>query len=375
MIDFVLLGNSTRLALPVLQAMHSAGNFRCALVGSPQTAALKWSHLCSQHAVIEFTQDDAAVRVLNRMAQQNPQAILIPFDCEAIRLVNRVEGRLGIKSIPVPNLATLNMFDDKWTFAQFCLANDLPVPKTRFVGSKSNLDFSVIEAELGLPFIVKPINESGSYGVLVVHSREELEQKILNNEAYQCRPLIAQKFIKGADMCINLLAVGGQLRAVSVHKSGTTFIEFVPHVELEAIAEKICFASGYNGVMNLDVRLETHTGRVFLIESNPRFWATLASTVACGLNFAAESVKRTEPTDVPRRLSAGRFYARHPLLKPSSWWRLVSDPTESGRMLRARAFDLYGLGELVRHLLAMIGKNWQRVMVRKCSATSAGTQS
>ena len=364
MIDFVLLGNSRRIALPVLQALHSAGNTRCALVGSLQTAALRWSFLCRQHAVINFTQDEAAVRIINHMAQQNPQAILIPFDCEAIRLVNRVQGRLDIPSIPVPTLATLNMFDDKWTFYRFCLANALPVPKTYFVGPKSDLNFDKIESELGSPFIIKPTNESGSSGVQLVHSQNELEMKIVKNAAYQFTPLIAQRFIEGIDMDINLLAVAGQLRAVSIHKPGKSFIDFMPHPQLEDIANKICTASHYNGVMNVDVRLDTKTGNVFLIESNPRFWATLASTVACGLNFADESLKRSEPTGLPRRLISGRFYSRHPLLKPSSWGRLVFDRTEKGRLLRARTFDLYSLGELILDLPAMLMRGWRRVRVR-----------
>lgn len=372
MVDFILLGNSTRIALPVLQALHSMGSTRCALVGSQQTQALRWSHLCHQHAVIDFTQDDAAVRVIMQMAQQHPQAMLVPFDCEAIRLVNRVKGRLAIQSIPVPRLETLNMFDDKWAFHQFCLANALPVPKTCWVGPKSNLDFNAITAELGLPFIIKPTNESGASGVQVVHSREALEQHIVQNAAYVYSPLIAQQYIEGIDMDINLLSVNGQLRAVSVHRPAKSFIDFMHHPELEEIGEKICRFSQYSGLMNADVRLETHTGHFYLIESNPRFWATLASTVDCGLNFAAESVRRSEPSVVPRRLTSGRFYARHPLLMPSSWWRLVSDRTERGRLLRARAFDVFVLGELLRDLPAMLSRAWQRLKTRK--RASAGAQ-
>ena len=365
MVDFILLGNSTRIALPVLQALHSTGNARCALVGSLQTKGLRWSHLCRQHAVIDFSQDDAAVRVIAQMAQQHPQALLVPFDCEAIRLVNRVQDRLTIPSIPVPRLATLNMFDDKWAFYQFCLANALPVPKTCWVGPKSNLDFNALTAELGLPFIIKPTNESGASGVQVVHSRQELAQNIVQNTAYTYSPLIAQQYIEGIDMDINLLSVNGQLRAVSVHRPGTSFIDFMHHPELEDIGEKICRYSQYSGLMNADVRLEALTGQVFLIESNPRFWATLASTVDCGLNFAAESVRRSAPTVVPRRLRSGRFYVRHPLFMPSSWWRLVFDRSERGRLLRARALDVFVLGELLQNIPAMLSRAWQRLKTRQ----------
>ncbi len=365
MAEVILLGNSARIALPVLQALHCAGYTRCAVLGGADTWGLRWSQLCHQYLRIDLRQDDAVVQVINRMAQHNPQAILLPFDCEAIRLVNRVQGRLELKSMPVPDLSTLNLFDDKWAFYQFCVAHDLPVPKTRFVGPKSNLVFNALQADLGLPFIVKPTNESGSHGVQVVHSRAELEQKILNNACYQFKPLIAQTYIEGIDMDINLFGVAGQLQAVSVHRPGQSFIDFVPHPKLEEIAEKICRFSHYNGVMNADVRLDKNTGDVFLIESNPRFWATLASTVDCGLNFAAECLKPTEPCLVPLRLTSGRSYTRHPILRPSSWWQLISDRTERGRLLRAKAFDLYSLGQLMMDVPAILKRAVKRVCSRK----------
>ena len=204
--------------------------------------------------------------------------------------------------------------------------------------------------------------------------REELLQKIVNNAAYDYAPLIAQQYIDGIDMDINLCSVAGQLRAVSIHRPGKFFIDFMPHPKLEEIAEKICRMSHYNGLMNADVRLDTKTGDVFLIESNPRFWATLASTVDCGLNFASESIKLSDATVLPRRLTSGRFYARHPLLMPSSWWRLVSDRTERGRLLRARAFDLYGLGLLVREIPAKLSRIWRRLTARKSTNVSTQVQ-
>lgn len=71
-------------------------------------------------------------------------------------------------------------------------------------------------------------------------------------------------------MDINLFSVAGQLRAVSIHRLGKSFIDFQSHSQLEDMADKICRASHYNGLMNVDVRLDAHTGDIFLIESNPR---------------------------------------------------------------------------------------------------------
>ena len=351
--NFVLVGNSARIALPVLQAVRSFGNEACFLAGSRETAALRWSRLCKRHVLIDFDDDDESVRRINDLAQKAPQAMLIPFDCEGIRLVNRVGGRLTPASIPVPDLPTLDMFDDKWRFYQFCLANALPAPATRWIGSKKNLDFSALETQLGLPFVLKPTNCSGSLGVQIVRSRRSFEQEILHNPSYQHAPLIAQRYVDGMDMDINLLSVHGRLCAFSIHRIEGSWMDFVPHAALEAIAEKICRDSGYHGAMNVDVRLDKGTGEVFLVESNPRFWASLTAAVGCGLNFVAESVNPAKPGDGPRRLTSGRFHTRHPLLRPSAWRQLFSDSGQTGRLLRARLFDPYSLGQLARELPGM----------------------
>jgi biotin carboxylase len=353
---FVLIGNSARIALPVLQAVRSFGDEMCVLAGSRETAALRWSSLCERHVLIDFDDDDSSVRRINGLAEKAPGALLIPFDCEGIRLVNRVSSRLALASIPVPDLPTLDIFDDKWRFYRFCLANTLPAPATRWIGSKQNLDFSVLEGQLGLPFVVKPTNCSGSLGVQIVRTRRMFEQEILHNPLYQHEPLIAQRYIDGMDMDINLLSVHGRLCASSIHRVEGSWMDFLRHPALQEIAEKLCRASGYHGVMNVDVRLDKGTGEVFLVESNPRFWASLVAAVGCGLNFVAESVRPCPPGEGPRQLTSGRFHTRHPLLRPAAWRQLCSDNGEAGRLLRARLFDLYSLGQLAQEMPGMASR-------------------
>ena len=361
MVDFLLLGRSERIAFPLLQALHAAEQGRCAVAGTPETASLRWSRLCSQHMLIDFADDDVALAQLNSVAAQNPGALLIPYDCEGIRLACRLKSRLPLPCLPLPELETLNMFDDKWAFHQFCLSHGLPVPLTLWVGPKSALDFNALTAALGLPFVVKPTNASGSVGVVIVHGREQFQQDIMDKPGYDFSTLIAQQFIAGADMDINLLAHQGLLRAVSIHRPGPQFIEFVGHTQLEAMAQKLSQLSHYSGLMNVDARLEYGSGRVFLIESNPRFWATLASTVDCGLNFAEASVKAQEVGAEPLRLNSGRYHVRHPFFRPSSWGTLLLDRGPRGRLLRTRALDLYALGELLGQVPAMLRRLMRRL--------------
>lgn len=375
MFDFFLVGRSRRIAFPLLQALHSAELGRCAVVGTPDTALLRWSRLCRQHTLIDFADDDAAVQHLNSLAAHSPGAKLLAYDCEGIRLVNRLKPRLTLATLPLPETATLNMFDDKWAFHEFCALHGLPVPLTLWVGPKSALDFHALTAALGLPFVIKPTNASGSVGVVVVHGLEQFQKDIIDMPGYDFSTLIAQQFIAGADMGINLLAHQGSLRAASIHRPGAQFIEFVGHTQLEALAQKLSQLSHYSGLMNVDVRLESSSGQVFLIESNPRFWATLASTVYCGLNFAEASLQDKAADTEPLRLNAGRYHVRHPLLRPSCWGTLLLDRGPRGRLLRARTLDLYALGELLGQVPDILQRLRQRLTqgLRKASSSRRTT--
>ncbi|HXE46967.1 MAG TPA: ATP-grasp domain-containing protein [Ramlibacter sp.] len=382
---FVLVGNSVRIALPVLQAAYGFQDANCLIAGGQETLGLRWSSLCRRHVLIDLDDDAGSVRLINGIAERDPDATLVPFDCDGIRLVNRVRSKLALPSIPVPDLPTLEMLDDKWRFYEFCVANAIPVPATRYVGAKADLDFGALEAEFGLPFVVKPTNWSGSIGVQIVRDRGDVEEKIRDNASYRFGSLIAQRYVDGVDMGINVLSLHGRLCAFSIQSVvNWPLIEFVPNAAMEDIAAKICHDSGYHGVMNVDVRLEEGTGKVFLMEANPRFWATLAAAAACGLNFLAESVKQSSGGDSPRRLTSGRYDTRHPLLVPSAWWRIASDPSASGRLLRARLFDVYSLGRLAQEIPAMASRRVRRgasslmrsapAPVRSSTASEPGTR-
>jgi predicted ATP-grasp superfamily ATP-dependent carboligase len=357
---FVVVGNSVRIALPVLQAAYGFEDAKCVIAGGKDTLGLRWSSLCRRHVLIDLDDDVSSARLINGIAEQDPQAILVPFDCDGIRLINRVRSKLTLASIPVPDLPTLEMLDDKWRFYEFCVANALPVPATRYVGAKANLQFDALEAEFGLPFVIKPTNSSGSMGVQIVSDRGEFEEKIVDNAGYQFGSLIAQRYVDGVDMGINVQSLRGRLCAFSIQSvANWPLIEFVPNAAMEDLAAKICRDSGYHGVMNVDVRLEEGTGKVFLMEANPRFWATLAASAGCGLNFLAESVEQSGCGDHPRRLTSGRYNTRHPLLVPSSWWCIGSDRGQTGRLLRARLFDWYSLGQFAREMPATTSR-WVR---------------
>ena len=354
MINFIVSGNCRRVVSAVLLAIRSFTDAKCIVVGGHATRRLRWSRLCKGQVTVDIDGGDDAsfIDAVNRLAERNPHVILIPADCDAIRLANRVRGTLKVKTTPIPDLPTLDMFDNKWQFHQFCAGQGLPVPQTHFFASKTEMNFHAIVADIGLPFVVKPLDRAGSTGVHVVSSEKDFEASIRDNPSYDFGPLIAQRFIRGVDLDVSFLSSGGRLSALAVQQASGSRIDFLSNPALEAMASALSGASAYHGVMHVDARVEEGTGKVWLIESNPRFWASLTASVWCGLNFVAESLVPASTNAGVRALTAGSASIRHPLVRPTAWRRLLADRGGRGRLLRAMAFDPPALGEFARELPA-----------------------
>lgn len=352
---FLVVGKSKYVVLAVLQALQSHGNAQVYVLGDAETKAMRWSSLCREKLEVRFdgSGDVAFVGMVRRLSSSiYPQTVLLPVDCDGIRLVNRVKHLLedGIQIGPIPDPDTLEMFDDKWLFHQFCERHGLRVPTTHFVGSKDKLDFAALEQEFGLPFVVKPSNMAGSIGVQIVRSRQEFQTQIVNNAAYQHNSLIVQRFIDGHDIDLSLLADHGKLSAFAIQRVNGHEIEFLPNPYLEMVASQIGRMSGFNGVMHIDARIDSKTGTVYLIECNPRFWASLTACVVSGLNFVMEAIAPSAAHAGIRRLIGGSASCRHPMLQPSSWKDLATDRGYLGRLWRAKALDPYSVAQFGKEL-------------------------
>lgn len=350
---YLVVGKSKYVVLAVLQAIRSFTDAQTMVIGDEETQAMRWSSLCTEKLAIRFdgSSDLAFVAMVNRLAQC-PGTILLPVDCDGIRLVHRVRDQLQVDIAPIPSPQNLQTFDDKWLFHQFCTAHGLRVPATRFVGAKDKLDYADIAQEFSVPFVVKPTNMAGSMGVKIVTSRADFEANILFNPAYDYHSLIVQRYIDGPDIDLSLLANHGVVSAFAIQRVTGARIEFLPEAYLDMVASAICSLCGYDGVMHIDARIDRNTGMVYLIEANPRFWASLTASVACGLNFVAASVDPRATASGVRRLTSGGASCRHPLLQPASWKDLLTDAGYHGRLFRAKALDPYSVGQFGMELLA-----------------------
>jgi predicted ATP-grasp superfamily ATP-dependent carboligase len=363
MFNFIVFGGSSVIVTAVLRTIRSFTNGKIIVLGDHDTQALRWSWLFQKHVAISLKGDDdeKCIRLLNMLAKTAPQSILIPCDCDAVRMTNRISNRITNKAIPFPDTALLNMFDDKWRFYEFCSRNALPTPDTFYIGTKDQCDFDAVVAKTGLPFILKPSNQAGSKGIEVIHSKEHYERSVSQNPRYVFDQLIAQRYIEGTDIDISLYSIRGKLSACAIQKTDNGRIHFTENAYLTSLAEILCEKTAYHGVMHIDARIDLHTGKVYLIESNPRFWASLTAAALCGLNFLEEVVAAPlSAKQEMKQLASGSVPLRLPLLDPSSWTALLFDRGVHGRMLRTMTFDVPALSSLIKSLPAIFRLKIQR---------------
>jgi hypothetical protein len=362
---FMVVGESRALVAQVLLALHSFTPSRCTAVCSPGSSILRLSSLCAEHMETNFygPDDERFTGLVNRAALERDGLMLVPADCQGTRLINRVRRRLRAAVSAAPETAVLDLLDNKWHFYQFCRSHHLNVPETRYFPSKHEIDFNGTARALGLPFVIKPLTEAASAGVHVIGDAAMLRHRILDDPDYRHAPLIAQRFIAGIDVGLDLLATDGRLAALAVQRRENSKVHFFPNDYLERSAEVLAGHTRYHGVMNVDARIETDSGRVYLFESNPRAWRSLAASVWCGLNFIGESLdpRTLGPTDdhAPVRLTAGTadlYY--HPALRPALWPHVLLDRGRQGRMARIMLGDPYLFLSSMRPALTSV---WQAV--------------
>ena len=369
--NFIVVGETRALVAQALLALHTHAIAQCLVICGRHCGLLRLSPLCTWHVQLDFygVDDDRFVATVNLHALARPDVIVVPADCEGNRMINRVRARLNGAIMPSPDAPTLACMNDKWCFYEFCVAQGVPVPPARRFDDKHAIAFVDARRQFGLPFVVKPLDQAVSTGVVIVGSQADFNDMVADNDAYCYAPLIVQRFIAGTDVGLNLLSLHGTVTAIAIQRRVNSTVRFFEHAELEAIGHTVARASGYHGVMNIDARIEDGTGNVYLFESNPRFWRSLAASVWCGVNFAGECIDRLAAermvpalvpgssevavcccaTDPPLRLISGTadvYY--HPVLRPAQWRHVFFGRGRQGRMARLMMVDPYVLASSLR---------------------------
>ncbi|MFN8089112.1 MAG: ATP-grasp domain-containing protein [Mycobacterium sp.] len=277
-------------------------------VGDPSMRFLRYSRFCEAFVPCDVVGADPHrfVTHINSLADKYRVDVIAPGDNDSQLLLAEVQDRLEAPVFPLPTSEQLLRLNDKHAFYETCVQIGVPVPASVFVSDKHELNPVELGERFGYPLIVKPTTWGGSDGVVLAESAEDLRNRVIDNDDYRFQPLVAQEFVPGQDVGLNVFAVDGEaLLAAPQMRRGDEVIQ-LDNDPLVALGKQFVEATGLTGLANLDARLDP-AGRVTFLECNPRIWSTICHSHWCGENYVAAGVRHamghspTGPTNISGR--------------------------------------------------------------------------
>jgi predicted ATP-grasp superfamily ATP-dependent carboligase len=230
--------------------------------------------------------------VLKLVKSKEYDAIITVRDDATLLLAKNRDTFNQYVNTAVANYETVCIGRDKSKTIKVALSSNVPCPKTYFPEKLD--DLAQLKDNLAYPLVIKPNKSSGSRGIKVVNSFEELlneYQKVYSIYG----PSLVQEFIPyGGAYGVSMLFNRGEPRAIFTHKrlrqypaSGgpSTLRESVHYPEIEEYATGLLKNLNWHGVAMVEFRVDARTNEPKLMEINPRFWGSLQLAVHSGVDF------------------------------------------------------------------------------------------
>lgn len=327
----LLLCAGVMLAYRVLRCAAEVGCEVFAL-GPPVCAGLARSRFCRgfepSAAPVNGAGDEALLNEINRRIAAWGVDLVVPGDAPATRSLIALKSQIAAPCFPLPDLATFDALNDKWSFYRLCVESGLRTPQAWLFRDKK--DFAAFDAS-ALPdkAIAKPLSESGSKGCVVIEPARRAEALAQIDYA----PILVQAFVEGADIDASAFCERGAVTAFVCYSRDRSTYRTHEEPEIRRDIERLLGPLAADGVYNFDIRRDPD-GRMHHIECNPRFFHSMDLSAIGGTNFVACGLGRGQAS--PFRPATVRLPKALLRALPTPWrieresWRglrfLLADP-------------------------------------------------
>jgi D-aspartate ligase len=214
--------------------------------------------------------------------------IVFPASEEGFKLVSNYREKLSnlCRIVSLPSHEDLYTAFDKWDLYLLLKQHNIPVPET----------FLLTESEqfkhFSYPVLLKPIDGSGGKNIQKLDTFDKENLQFISDHPDET--YIVQDYIHGYDIGCNVLCKNGQIIAYTIQQLLGAEAGFVPKIDklkfvhdsdVIDVVKKTMSVLKWTGVANLDLRYNSQTGQVNVIEINPRFWQSLMGSLSVGINF------------------------------------------------------------------------------------------
>ncbi len=296
----LLICSQPSLTCSALYCLKGMGA-RVVAAGDPGLRFLRFSRYCETFVPCQVygADPDEFVARISELADEYRIDVIMPGDSDSLFLLAEVKDRLTTRVFPIPTLQQLRRLNDKHAFHDTCVQGGVPVPASIFVADKHELDPNELGERFGYPLIVKPTTWGGSDGLVVATSADDVRAQIIDNPDYRYFPLVAQEFLPGQDVGLNVFAVDGEaILAAPQMREGET-ITHLDNERVVSLGKQYVKAAGLTGLAHLDARLGPD-GQVAFLECNPRIWASVCHSYWCGENYVAAGIRHALGLPAPQ---------------------------------------------------------------------------
>jgi len=218
--------------------------------------------------------------------------VVLPTDDHSMAaLVGR--DHIGRAALFVPSHDSFMRARDKGQTMALARSADVRIPHS--IEPRNAADAAAALETFPLPAIVKPRESSGARGIAYAEDRESLRRAYENARSIYPWPML-QEWIR---------PVRGHVHVATLSRDGELLASFTQEVLREwpvkggvgtlwrsvrddratANTERLLRATRWTGIALTEYLYAGSDDEPILMEMNPRFWNTIALSVACGVNF------------------------------------------------------------------------------------------
>lgn len=221
--------------------------------------------------------------------------VLMALDEDVIERVLAIRGEVErYTPVPLPPKHAFEAAYDKGETIRVARYCGVPCPKT--VIAHTIDEVLLCANRVGYPLVIKPRKSSGSRGLVVVRSADQIVDGWKRVSAVYPSPLIQEYIPNGGDaLGISLLVNSKQevvasfahrrLREYPVAGGPSTLRESTMCPALMEQAARLLRELEWYGVAMVEFKVDPRDGVAKLLEINPRFWGSLALAIYSGIDF------------------------------------------------------------------------------------------
>lgn len=290
--NVLIIGYDSNIGLGVLFCLRTLGYDFYLLTHNRKNAA-RYSRFTKKSFLYHAENDNLTEKIIE-LTKRYQIDLIMPYDELETREVTKNKEILS-KYAPCLLGTEPAYFDigiHKLKLAEFLTSNGISCPAFATFDNKAQLE-KLIELT-GFPLLLKPVRQSAGRNIQKIHDRESL-QAFFDARPDEHNGFILQPFIIGSDVTCNVICRNGEIICYTIQespvKTGSNFstndtLEYHDDPEVISVVGTMMKALHWNGVACVDMRRDAQTGKVYVLEINGRFWASVVpSFLKAGVNF------------------------------------------------------------------------------------------